>query len=123
MAYDDQNVFARILRGEIPCKKVLEDDHVLAFHDLAELAPVHVLVIPKGAYVSIDDFTLNASDAELAAFMRAAGKIARDLGTAETGFRIVSNTGPDAGQEVPHCHLHVLGGRKLGGLSRQTKNT
>jgi diadenosine tetraphosphate (Ap4A) HIT family hydrolase len=120
MAYDDQNIFARILRGEIPAKKVYEDDHVLAFHDIAELAPVHVLVIPKGSYETLDDFTAGASDAELAAVLRAAAKIAKELGVTESGYRIVANNGPDAGQEVPHFHMHVLGGRRLSALARQT---
>ena len=119
MAYDDNNIFARILRGEIPAEKVYEDEHVLAFNDIAHLAPVHVLVIPKGKYVSCDDFAANASDAEMAAMMRAVGKIARDLGVEESGYRMVANTGPNAGQEVPHFHVHVLGGRRLGGLRRQ----
>ncbi len=119
MAYDDDNVFARILRGEIPADKVYEDEHVLAFNDIAHLAPVHVLVIPKGKYVNCDDFTANASDAEMAALMRAVGKVARDHGVVESGYRMVSNTGPEAGQEVPHFHIHIFGGRRLGGLRRQ----
>ena len=119
MAYDDDNVFARILRGEIPADKVFEDEHVLAFNDIAHLAPVHVLVIPKGKYVNCDDFTANASDAEMAALMRAVGKVARDRGVVESGYRMVSNTGPEAGQEVPHFHIHIFGGRRLGGLRRQ----
>jgi diadenosine tetraphosphate (Ap4A) HIT family hydrolase len=119
MAYDDDNVFAKILRGEIPADKVYEDEHVLAFNDIAHLAPVHILVIPKGKYVSCDDFTANASDAEMAALMRAVGTVARDRGVVETGYRMVSNSGPDAGQEVPHFHIHVFGGRRLGGLKRQ----
>ncbi len=116
MAYDHDNVFAKILRGEIPAKTVYEDEHVLAFHDIAELAPVHVLVIPKGAYESMDDFTATASDAEIAAFFRAVGRIAREHGVAESGYRAVTNTGSDGGQEVPHFHMHVLGGRRLGGI-------
>lgn len=119
MAYDDDNVFARILRGEIPAEKVYEDEHVLAFNDIAHLAPVHVLVIPKGKYVSMNDFAARASDAELAALTRAVGKIAAELGVAESGYRVVGNTGPDAGQEVPHFHMHIFGGRRLGGLRRQ----
>lgn len=114
MAYDPNNVFAKILRGEIPCKKVFEDAHVLAFHDINPLAPVHVLVIPKGAYVSSDDFGANASDAELAAFQRAVSKIARDLGVDTTGYRILANHGVDANQDVPHFHVHIVGGRRLG---------
>jgi diadenosine tetraphosphate (Ap4A) HIT family hydrolase len=114
MAYDPSNIFAKILRGEIPCKKVFEDAHVLAFHDINPQTPVHVLVIPKGAYVSSDDFGANASDVEIAAFMRAVSKIARDLGVADTGYRILANHGLDANQEVPHFHVHIFGGRKLG---------
>jgi len=114
MAYDNDNIFAKILRGEIPCNKVYEDDHVLAFHDIAPQAPIHVLVIPKGAYVSWDDFSRKASDAEIAGFVRAAGRIARDLGLAEPGYRVLANSGADGGQEVPHFHLHIFGGRRLG---------
>lgn len=114
MAYDPNNVFARILRGELPCKKVYEDAHVLAFHDIQPLAPAHVLLIPKGAYVSWDDFSAKASDAEIAAFVRAAGKVARDLGLDESGYRLMVNAGRDARQEVPHLHLHVCGGTDLG---------
>jgi histidine triad (HIT) family protein len=114
MAYDSSNIFARILRGEIPCRKVYEDDHVLAFHDINPQAPVHILVIPKGAYVSLDDFSANASVEEIAALVRAAGRIARDLGLDAKGDRILSNCGPDSHQEVPHLHLHLFGGRKLG---------
>lgn len=114
MAYDDSNIFARILRGEIPCNKVYEDDHVLAFRDIAPKAPVHVLVIPKGAYVSHDDFSARASDGDIAAFTRAVGQIARDLGVAETGYRLIANTGLNGGQEVPHYHVHILGGGNVG---------
>ncbi|MGK9232990.1 histidine triad nucleotide-binding protein [Inquilinus limosus] len=114
MAYDPNNVFARILRGELPCKKVYEDEHVLAFHDIGPKAPVHVLVIPKGAYVSMDDFSERASDAEIAALTRAVGRVARDLGLAEPGYRILSNIGGHGHQEVPHLHIHVFGGRPLG---------
>ncbi len=112
--YDPSNVFARILRGEIPCKRVHEDDHALAFHDIAPQAPVHVLVIPKGAYVSVADFTANATDAEIAGFWRAVGLVARSLGLEEGGYRILSNMGEDGGQEVPHFHVHIFGGRRIG---------
>jgi len=112
--YDDSNVFARILRGELPSRKVYEDEHVLAFHDINPLAPTHILVIPKGRYVSWDDFSEKASDAELAAFMRASGRIARDAGLVEAGYRVLANTGPNSGQEVPHLHLHIFAGRPLG---------
>jgi len=114
MAYDPGNVFARILRGELPCQKVYEDDRVLAFRDIQPQAPVHILVIPKGPYVSLDDFAADAADAELAALLRAAGRIAREQGLAETGYRILANTGSDGHQEVPHFHLHIFGGRDLG---------
>lgn len=114
MAYDDNNIFAKILRGEIPCKKVYEDDHVLAFHDIAPKAPVHVLVIPKGKYVSIADFGAKASAEEVKAFYAAVSKIAGEQGVAETGFRVIANTGLNGGQEVPHFHVHILGGGKLG---------
>ncbi len=114
MAYDPNNVFAKILRGEIPCKKVFENEHVLAFHDIQPQAPVHVLVIPKGAYVSMDDFSQNASPAEQAALVKATGDIARQLGIAASGYRVLSNCGTDGNQEVPHLHLHLFGGRRLG---------
>lgn len=112
--YDDSNIFARILRGELPSKKVYEDDHVLAFHDINPLAPVHILVIPKGPYVSWDDFSDKASDAEIAAFVRASGKIARDEDLVARGYRVLANTGLRGGQEVPHLHLHIFGGAPLG---------
>jgi diadenosine tetraphosphate (Ap4A) HIT family hydrolase len=112
--YDQTNIFARILRGEIPCKKVHEDAHALAFHDINPQTPVHVLVIPKGAYVSNADFAANASDAEIAGFWRAVGKVARDLGLEASGYRILSNMGEDGGQEVPHFHVHIFGGRRIG---------
>ena len=113
-SYDDQNIFAKILRGEIPCNKVYEDEHVLAFHDIAPLAPVHVLVIPKGSYVSWDDFSKDASDAEIAALVRAAGEVARIVGADTQGYRLLANSGKRSGQEVPHLHLHVFGGQPLG---------
>jgi histidine triad (HIT) family protein len=114
MAYDADNVFARILRGEIPCKKVYEDAHVLAFHDINPQAPVHILVIPKGAYVSLDDFSAQASEAEIVAFTRALGAIARDQGVDRSGYRVLANHGADAHQEVPHFHVHIFAGRQLG---------
>ncbi len=114
MAYDRNNIFARILRGEVPCRKVYEDAHVLAFHDINPQAPLHILVIPKGEYVSFDDFSAKASDAEMAAFVRAAWAIAREHGVANSGYRILANHGEDAHQEVPHFHLHIFGGRYLG---------
>lgn len=114
MAYDDDNIFARILRGEIPCDKVYEDDHVLAFRDINPRAPIHVLVIPKGAYVDWDDFAHNASDAEIAAWVRAAARVARELGLRDDGYRVLANIGEHGGQEVPHLHLHIFGGTHLG---------
>ena len=114
--YDDTNIFARILRGEIPCKKVFESDFAIAFHDINPQAPVHVLVIPKGRYVSFADFSAKASDAEQAGFVRAVGEVARQLGLDEPGYRIISNMGPHSHQEVPHLHVHILAGRPLGGL-------
>ena len=113
-SYDDQNVFAKILRGEIPSKTVLETDHSLAFHDINPLAPIHVLVIPKGAYVSWDDFTAKASDAEICDFIRAIGEVARMTGADAQGYRILSNIGKRGGQEVPHLHVHLFGGQPLG---------
>ncbi len=114
MAYDQNNIFARILRGDLPCKKAFENEHVLAFHDIRPLAPVHVLVIPKGAYTSLDDFHEKASEAEQAALMKAIGQVARQAGVAAGGYRVIANTGGDGHQEVPHLHFHVLGGRPLG---------
>ena len=114
--YDPQNIFARILRGELPCKKVYEDEYALAFHDIAPKAPVHVLVIPKGAYVSFADFSATASEAEIAGFIRAVGTVARELGLDAPGYRLVSNTGAEGGQEVPHFHVHLFGGRALGAM-------
>ena len=111
---DESNIFARILRGEIPSNTVYEDEHVLAFHDINPLSPTHILVIPKGPYVSWDDFSAKASDAEIAGFVRAVGKIARDAGLVESGYRLLANAGMNSGQEVPHLHVHVFGGRALG---------
>ncbi len=114
--YDDQNVFAKIVRGEIPSNKVYEDEHVLAFHDINPAAPVHVQVIPKGEYVSLDDFVDKASDAEIAHFFRTVKKIAHDLELAGPGYRLLMNTGRDSNQQVPHLHLHIFGGRNMGPL-------
>ncbi len=112
--YNPQNIFAKILRGEIPCNKVFEDEHVLAFRDIQPQAPVHVLVIPKGAYVDMDDFTARAAAEEIAALFRALGQIARAEGLSAGGYRVISNCGLNGGQEVPHLHLHLVGGRTLG---------
>ncbi len=114
MTYDDTNIFAKILRGEVPCKKVFEDDSALAFHDISPQAPVHILVIPKGKYVSIADFGAKASSAEITGFYRAVSKISADLQMQDQGFRVIANVGLNGGQEVPHFHVHLLGGRKLG---------
>ena len=114
MAYDQDNVFAKILRGELPCNKVLETEHCLAFHDISPLSKHHVLVIPKGSYVSLDDFSAKASDAEIADLVRTLGKVARQLGLKESGYRIIANHGRDARQEVPHLHFHICGGQDLG---------
>ena len=112
--YDDNNIFAKILRSEIPSKTVYEDEYALAFNDINPLAPAHILVIPKGQYVSWDDFSAQASDAEVAGFVRAVGRIARDAGLVEDGYRLLANVGPHSGQEVPHLHVHIFAGRPLG---------
>jgi histidine triad (HIT) family protein len=112
--YDTNNIFARILRGEIPCSKVYEDEHALAFNDINPQAPTHILVIPKGAYVSWDDFSARASSDEIAGFVRAVGGIAREAGLLEPGYRLLANAGPNSGQEVPHLHVHIFAGRPLG---------
>jgi histidine triad (HIT) family protein len=114
LPYDDSNIFARILRGEIPAHKVYEDEHAFAFHDINPQAPTHILVIPKGAYVSWDDFSARAPDAAIAGFVRAVGKVARDQGLVAPGYRLLANAGAHAGQEVPHLHVHLFGGRGLG---------
>jgi histidine triad (HIT) family protein len=112
--YDDSNIFARILRGELPCRKAYEDGHALAFHDINPLAPVHILVIPKGAYVSWDDFSERGTEEELAGFVRAVGHVARSEGLVAPGYRLLANAGMDSGQEVPHLHVHIFGGKPLG---------
>jgi len=114
MMYDDSNIFARILRGEIPAKKIYEDDHVLAFHDAFPKAPLHALIIPKGKYINIDEFSKKASEEEIIAFYRAIPKVVEALGLGEKGFRTIANTGPDGGQEVPHFHIHIIGGKNIG---------
>ena len=112
--YDQSNIFARILRGELPCKKVYEDEHALAFHDINPMAPVHILVIPKGPYVSWDDFSKHASEAEIAGFVRAVGLVAREQGMVVQGYRLLANIGKRSGQEVAHLHVHIFGGQPLG---------
>jgi len=119
LAYDPNNVFARILRGEIPCRKVHEDEWALAFHDVNPLAPVHVLVIPKGPYVSMADFAATATDAEIVGFVRAVGSVARQLGLDEPGYRILANHGAAANQEVPHLHVHLFAGAPLGPMLKR----
>jgi len=117
--YDSNNIFARILRGEIPCKKVLETKHSLAFHDINPLAPVHVLVIPKGAYLNMDAFSTKATPEEQADFIQAIGETARLMKAEENGYRIIANNGVNAHQDVPHLHIHVLGGRPLGRMLKR----
>ncbi|MCA7119646.1 MAG: histidine triad nucleotide-binding protein [Acidibrevibacterium sp.] len=112
--YDDGNIFARILRGEVPCQKVYEDAFALAFHDIAPQAPVHVLVIPKGRFVSFADFSANADAAMIAGFFRAVGAVTRQLGLEAEGYRLLANMGVASGQEVPHFHVHLFAGKPLG---------
>ena len=112
--YDESNIFARILRGEIPCNKVYEDEHALAFHDINPAAPTHILVIPKGPYVSWDDFSERAAEAEIAGFVKAVGHVARSQGMVTRGYRLLANVGRNGGQEVPHLHVHIFGGQPLG---------
>ncbi len=119
-AYDDTNIFARILRGEIPNKTVYEDEWALAFHDINPQAPVHVLVIPKGRYVSWDDFSRDASNAEIAGYIRAIGTVARDLGLPAPGYRLLANVGINGHQEVPHLHVHIFGGKQMGAMLPQS---
>ena len=116
MAYDRNNIFAKILRGEIPCKKVYEDEFALAFHDINPQAPVHVLVLPKGEYVSFADFSVNAPPALIAGYIHAIGAVAKQLGLEAPGYRLLSNHGADSGQTVPHLHVHIFGGRRLGAM-------
>jgi histidine triad (HIT) family protein len=112
--YDDQNIFAKILRGEIPSKRVYEDEWAIAFHDIAPIAPIHILVIPTGPYVSWDDFSAKASAEEIAGFVRAVGHVTRDLGLVAPGYRLLTNVGLNSGQEVPHLHVHLFGGKPMG---------
>ena len=118
MTYDQNNIFAKILRGEIPCDKIYESDHALAFKDIHPQAKVHVLVIPKGAYVNMDDFSQNASSEEITGLIRALGEVAKIVGVSQyssgKGYRYIGNNGPDGGQEVPHLHFHIVGGEPLG---------
>ena len=112
--YDDQNIFARILRDEIPSRRVYEDEWAVAFHDIAPQAPVHILVIPRGPYVALADFVATAPDAEIAGFFRAVGRVAQQMGLEQPGYRVLSNMGVHSGQEVPHLHVHLFGGAALG---------
>lgn len=114
MAYDKENIFAKILRGDIPCDKIYEDDFSLAFNDINPQAPVHALVIPKGEYVSWDDFSAMATPDEITGFVRAVGTVAGKLGLSDNGYRVLSNIGANGGQEVPHLHVHIFGGKGLG---------
>jgi diadenosine tetraphosphate (Ap4A) HIT family hydrolase len=114
MTTDPDCIFCKIAEGKIPSRKVHEDDEIVAFHDIHPLAPTHILVIPKSPYVSWDDFSASGSNEEIAAFVRAVGKIARDAGLLESGYRLLANAGPNSGQEVPHLHVHIFGGRELG---------
>ncbi|MET3827669.1 diadenosine tetraphosphate (Ap4A) HIT family hydrolase [Sphingomonas sp. PvP055] len=116
LPYDDQNIFAKILRGEIPAKRLYEDDFAIAFPDINPQSPTHILVIPKGAYVSWDDFSARGSDAEISGFVRAVGAVARDAGLVAPGYRLLANAGKDSMQEVPHLHVHIFAGRGLGPL-------
>lgn len=118
-AYDTNNIFAKILRGEIPCNKIYENDAAIAFHDINPQTPVHVLVIPKGAYVSLDDFASQASPAEIGGFFAAVAQTARALGVVDDGYRILANNGRDANQEVAHFHVHIFAGRPLGPMIKR----
>lgn len=122
MAYDQNNIFAKILRGEIPNQTVLETEHTLAFKDINPARPTHVLVIPKGAYITFDEFSANASEAEIADFVRTVGAVARQEGVAESGYRLINNNGEDGRQEVPHLHVHVLGGASCGPMVRRIES-
>jgi histidine triad (HIT) family protein len=119
-AYDDNNIFARILRGELPSNPVYEDEFSFAFHDINPQAPLHILVIPKGRYVSWDDFSANASDAEIAGFIRAVGHVARENNLVAPGYRLLANIGQHGGQEVPHLHVHLFGGQFMGPMLART---
>ena len=120
MTYDDNNIFAKILRKEIPCKKIYENEHALAFYDINPQTKIHILVIPKGKYVSFADFSENALPEEINGFMKAVGKIAKDQNLIEGGYRILTNHGQNAGQEVPHFHIHIFGGEFLGPMISKT---
>jgi diadenosine tetraphosphate (Ap4A) HIT family hydrolase len=114
--YDNNNIFAKIIRGEVPCREIYRDKEVVAFHDIAAAAPVHILVLPVGEYISFDDFTEKASALVIGNFFARVRQIANDSGLSKTGYRIIMNHGADASQSVPHFHVHILGGRNLGAL-------
>ena len=114
--YDSNNIFAKILRGDIPCKQVYRDEWALAFHDINPQAPLHILVIPTGAYVSWADFSVSASADEIAGFVRAVGHVAREAGLVEPGYRLLANIGQHGHQEVPHLHVHIFGGKQMGAM-------
>ena len=114
MSYDPSNIFARILRGESPCTTVYEDEHTVCFRDIRPQAKVHALLIPRGAYVSAEDFSAHASEAEIVGFNRAIARVTAILGVNESGYRLIANTGANGHQEVPHFHVHILGGQPVG---------
>lgn len=116
LPYDDSNVFAKILRGEIPSTRIYEDEHAIAFHDINPQAPTHIVVIPRGRYVSWDDFSARAPEAEIAGFVRAVGAVARAAGLVAPGYRLLANTGPDSHQTIAHLHVHIFAGKPLGPL-------
>ena len=122
MVYDEENIFSKILRDEIPCEKIYEDEYALAFYDINPQAAVHVLVIPKGSYINIDDFSEKASDSEIIGYTRAIGCVVRKLGIVDSGFRTLANNGPNAHQEVPHFHTHILAGHDLGQIIQRFKD-
>lgn len=116
MNYNENNIFAKIIRGEIPADKIYEDDKVLAFHDISRAAPTHILVIPKGKYINFLHFSSKASEQEIAYFFKKLAEIAKELGIAENGFRLITNNGKNAHQTVEHFHIHILAGKKMGPL-------
>ena len=118
MTYDKNNIFAKILRGEIPCKKIYEDEYVLAFHDINPQKKIHALIIPKGAYINLDDFSSKASKNEIVGLIKGVGTVAKKIGVSDEvkgrGYRSLVNVGENGGQEVPHLHFHIFGGEKVG---------
>jgi len=120
--YDKNNIFAKIIRGEISSSKVYEDENIVAFHDIGKAAPIHVLVIPKGEFINLPDFVAKAGSEKVTAFFQKVAEIARMLDVESSGYRIISNIGADAAQSVPHFHVHILGKKKLGGLIAGDKN-